>query len=637
MIKRTTHFILAQALTGYFTLIALIVLCGCNPQETGRRSLLEIASGSESIKGTEDYKNSPFVAAGNRVYVVGHQDGTFPDLGWHVDGEMGGIWNHPIKLMDGFEALLVMGNDSICLSEAEEFINFPFGNQHTYKVGDLNIERFQFVPDNTEGVVVEYSIKNLGSTATIGFVFTGLIDLMPVWLSERQEIVEARDQARYNDENEAFIAKDLQNDWYVTLGADRRPDFHGTGNVPCGHDNKGKGTSASMRFDLDMENGKSEIIRFFIAGSYQSLENTWLNHDALKKDPVDLLKKKIERYDRIDKVSRIEVGDDGFDRMYRWIKYNTDWLMRKVPEHGTGLSAGIPDYPWWFGTDNTYSIQGMLAAGMHEEALATIDLIIDISRKENVDSGKIMHETSTNGEVFNPGNLNTTPYFIYALWKAYMWTGDQRILDEYYDDVGRGITWIESQDKDGNGYPDGAGMMEIHGLHSEMIDVVAYQAAAYYAAANFAGVMGDDNLAAAYSAKAAELKEKINSVWWVDDFNSFADFRASREETIKLIEDAIIRADTIDKPAAKIELNQTLNKLRSEGDDGATKSYVVHHNWVVNTPMELKLAEPGKALRALETARQFRNRFGMYVTGMDRDENREKAESGRLLVMSVRS
>jgi hypothetical protein len=29
------------------------------------------------------------------------EDGTFPPLGWHTKGEMGGVWMHPIKLLDG--------------------------------------------------------------------------------------------------------------------------------------------------------------------------------------------------------------------------------------------------------------------------------------------------------------------------------------------------------------------------------------------------------------------------------------------------------------------------------------------------------------------------------------------------------
>ncbi len=46
----------------------------------------------------------------------------------------------------------------------------------------------------------------------------------------------------------------------------------------------------------------------------------------------------------------------------------------------------------------------------------------------------------------------------------------------------------------------------------------------------------------------------------------------------------------------------------------------MHHNWVVNTPMEVGVAEADKALRALETGGQYTNPFGVYVTGIDRNE-----------------
>ncbi len=52
-----------------------------------------------SLEGKPQYLNSPFATTGNRVYLVGFQDGTFPDLGWHIQGEMGGLWDHPIKRM----------------------------------------------------------------------------------------------------------------------------------------------------------------------------------------------------------------------------------------------------------------------------------------------------------------------------------------------------------------------------------------------------------------------------------------------------------------------------------------------------------------------------------------------------------
>jgi hypothetical protein len=42
-----------------------------------------------------------YVAAGSRGYIVGAETGRFPAMGWHIQGEMGGIWSPPIKLLDG--------------------------------------------------------------------------------------------------------------------------------------------------------------------------------------------------------------------------------------------------------------------------------------------------------------------------------------------------------------------------------------------------------------------------------------------------------------------------------------------------------------------------------------------------------
>ena len=84
----------------------------------------------------------PYVTAGTRAYVIGTQDGNFPDLGEHLPGEMGGVWLHPIKLIDGFRATVaepVTGRD-VVLSAATEFITYPYGNRFSYgPVLDLSL------------------------------------------------------------------------------------------------------------------------------------------------------------------------------------------------------------------------------------------------------------------------------------------------------------------------------------------------------------------------------------------------------------------------------------------------------------------------------------------------------------------
>jgi hypothetical protein len=106
----------------------------------------------------------------------------------------------------------------------------------------------------------------------------------------------------------------------------------------------------------------------------------------------------------------------------------------------------------------------------------------------------------------------------------------------------------------------------------------------------------------------------------VDEFNSFADFRSTKKDALALIDAAMVRADTINKPLAISELQATRQQLEQRQQSG-TNGYVVHHNWVVNTPMEMGIADPEKAAKALATGRKYSNRFGMYVTGMDRDES----------------
>ena len=148
-----------------FVIILSFLFFNCNtkPQKT---SLQELMLDLHSLQGKKEYRSSPFVTAGDRVYMVGYQDGTFPDLGWHIAGEMGGVWDHPIKLMDGFSVALSLknGRDSFCLSDASGFTNYPVGNLHIFNwhQQQIAINRFQFVPDGEEGLVVEFVIRNDG-------------------------------------------------------------------------------------------------------------------------------------------------------------------------------------------------------------------------------------------------------------------------------------------------------------------------------------------------------------------------------------------------------------------------------------------------------------------------------------------
>lgn len=577
----------------------------------------EIVKDSPFIKGKNDYLNSPYVTAGDRLYMVGHQNGTFPDLGWHIKGEMGGVWDHPIKLMDGFEVSLIWDDLTLMLDSATSFVNYPFANKHIYDLSknNLKIERFQFVPDGKEGVLIQYKVKNLSEkTQNFDFLFRGDSDLRPVWLGEETGMIDSEDKAEFLNNSGTWLIKDNQNPWYVAFGTNIQPSEYSfiKSNRP------GLGISGNLTYEISLQPDETKIINFTIAGSYNSKEQALATYDSIQNKGVNYLVSKKQRYSRLAEQSKLTIPDKELQNAFEWLKYNCDWLIRDVPEIGRGITAGIPDYPWWFGVDSEYALQGYMAIGQRDIVYNTIHLLDSVSNRVN-GNGRILHEMSTNGTVFNKGNINETPQFATLIWQIYLWNGDIQFLKKYFPTVKNGLNWLMTENDDNkNLFPDGFGMMEIHGLDSEMIDVAVYTQSAFADAANMAIVLKEDSLALEYGKLAHTLKDRINLEFWSEEFNSYADFIGTDKQALHLINDAIIRADTLNKPWAIEELKETKKSIL-ENPSRTLRPFVLHHNWVVNTPMEMKIAEKEKALKALQTSENFVNPFGVFVTGIDRD------------------
>ncbi|MGB5608028.1 glycogen debranching protein [Eudoraea sp.] len=595
-------------------LFLLIISCTHTPDND---NFSEIIKDSPFINGKIDYLNSPYVTAGDRVYMVGHQNGSFPDLGWHVKGEMGGIWDHPIKLMDGFEVRLDWRDQSLKLDSATSFVNYPYANKHTYNLSEnnLQIERFQFVPDGKEGLLIQYKLKSLSEkTQNFDFIFSGFSDLRPVWLGERTGMIDSEDKAEFLKNSGAWLIKDNKNPWYVIFGSHMQPSEYSF-EKSIHH---GLGVSGNLTYKISLEPNEIKIINFTIAGSYQSKEQALTTYDSIQNKSTHYLISKKQRYSQLAEQSKLTIPDKELQKAFEWLKYNCDWLIRDVPEIGRGITAGIPDYPWWFGVDSEYALQGYMAIGQTDIVYQTIHLLDSVSKAVN-GNGRILHEMSTNGAVFNKGNINETPQFASLIWQIYLWNGDLQFLEKYFPTVKKGLNWLMSEnDSNKNLFPDGFGMMEIHGLDSEMIDVAVYTQRAFADASKMAKELREDSLASDYGKIARTLKDKINIDFWSEDFNSYADFIGTDKQALHLIDDAIIRADTLNKPWAIEELEETKKSI-IRNPSKELRPFVLHHNWVVNTPMEMKIAENDKAIKALQTSENFVNPFGVFVTGIDRD------------------
>ncbi len=601
----------------FYLVLFLIIFVNCKEAEIADFNQLSIDI--PHIQGKPEYLNSPFVIAGNRVYMVGHQDGSFPELGWHIKGEMGGIWDHPIKLMDGFDAELILNGTSKKLEKSDSFTNFPTTNIHDYNLTDLNlnIERWQFVPDHKEGIVIQYIMKNTGNDALeFQFKFTGHTDLRPTWLGERTQMVDGKDEANYNSEMDIWQITDTNNPWSVVFGADIKSNV----NASEPYSYSGNGVSRSLTYPISLASKEKKIINIVVSGSYISNEASLSSYKDILANFNTYFIGKQSRYKALAEQSKLTIPDKNIQQAFEWLKYNCDWLVQTVPEIGTGITAGIPDYPWWFGVDSEYALKGYMAIGQKDVVYSTIKLLDSVSNTIN-GNGRIIHEMSSNGAVFNPGNINETPQFASLIWEIYKWNGDLNFLKTYFPTIKKGLEWLMTEnDTNKNLFPDGFGMMEIHGMDSEMIDVAVYNQRAFEDASKIALELGQEELSKKYADLAAELKTKINAEFWSEEFNSYADFIGTDAQALKLIDDAIVRADTLNKPWAVEELKKTKQQILAHPSN-QLKPFVLHHNWVVNTPMEMGIADPEKAEKALKTAESFINPFGVFVTGIDRDES----------------
>ena len=301
---------------------------------------------------------------------------------------------------------------------------------------------------------------------------------------------------------------------------------------------------------------------FVISGSSKDKVEAIESFTMSGKDAFSLVSTKKDRFLNINEHAKLTLNDKDLEKTFRWLKYDTDWLTLHVDGIGKSLCAGLPDYPFFFGCDMSYTLKGLICTGRKDIAYSTIDLINGISEKTN-GNGRIIHEVSTNGAVNNPGNVNETPQFIAMLWDVFRWTGDIDFLKKYYPSVEKGLNWLlKENDRDGNLIPDGNGMMEISELNSEMIDVAVYAQEAFSDAARMAAILGKDSMSNDYNKNAALLKGKINKDFWSKDFNSYADFISTKEQALKLVDDAKIRSVSLKNSWAVAELHDVRKRLK---------------------------------------------------------------------------
>jgi hypothetical protein len=615
------------------------------------------ALSSGALSESSQLGNRRFVVTGDRFYEVGAEDATYPGTGWHIRGEMGGFWTPPIKLLDG----LWFAADGTWLKATRFTEGQGYTRMSLAGPGGMTIERVDVAPDGGRAGLVGLSLPAGAGTVRLTVdAHSELLSAYPWgWTNPGQATYNLPDTGSFDGRNLVFreqgtppVANARPHDWAAVVGSSLTPTGHALGagmrgpqgDVVCGDPTPavcddgpyGKGTGGQLTYDVSV-GGSGRTVWFAVAGSDQGLAPANAELAKALSDPAGEFAAKTAARQAVARHSQVTLpGDPLLQQSVEWSKQNLADSVQEsrdlrvfASNQGTEypppagvvgkvrwIGAGWPDYPWLFATDGEYTAFAAVAAGQFAAVENHLRALRDISEITNNHSGKVVHEVTTDGQVYygtnaDVGNTDETVKFPSAVALVWRWTGDNAFRDEMYNFAVRNMRYALALDADGDGWPEGSGNVERAGMGQEKLDVAVYTIRGLLDLADMAAARGDRATAAWADAEAVKREQKFELTWWYGgDARSYAD---------------------------------------SLSDPGNVKLF--QRYWIGATPMEAELAVSGRPSGPLAstthgnialTQRErdcFTGEFGLFHTGTGptSDPAGNKGPSCDSVVSSVQS
>jgi len=573
----------------------------------------------------------PVATTGDQLYVICSQNGLFPTP-WttnHIPHELWGVWAHPIKLLDGFWLAIRNCTTGVIswLLEADACRVYGTHTEFDYRVEPLAITRRDFVPDGMAGLVVTVTVQRPPAfTDELEFIALIRSDLRPAWLGEQVGMYDAPDQVKIVDQQGYLQFSNTANPWVIFAGGSTPARAILLGDAAgVLQPTTGQGATARLAFGFHHRAGDTLIASLCIAGSSVSEAAALETFARLYIDVGRLRQTKAEHYSRLTQQARLQSPAEPINQAFHWSKLACQMLVRQTTAYGPAVSAGLPSYPWWFGIDTEYAALPMLQVGLFDLVKATLRLLKQVSETHHRDEpGRVIHELTTTGVVFNPGNLVETPLFTRAVYQTWCWTGDRAFLEEMYPFCRAGVLdyTLGRCDPDGDLCPSGRSLIETLEMHAGFacIDVACYTWEALLHLAEMARIVGDSATVDTVLPKAAELADRIRREWWLNAESLFADVRA----TVQEVDAALQRIDALEsdpswqwmalQAAQAHRLFAGQLQQRAMGPQTVTLPWLLRH-WVILCPMEVGVATPEQAMSAFARllSAEFCNEWGMYL------------------------
>jgi hypothetical protein len=512
------------------------------------------AGASPTISATSQLSERRFVAAGTQAYVVGVEDGTFPPIGWHTTGQMGGVWAPPVKLLDG----LWFGLSGSWLASASTYTSGPGFVRLTFPVtGGLRPTLTEFAPDGQPAVLFGLTLVPVnGSAATVTVTADAHSEVSAAypWGSTTPTWDQFNHQNTVSASSGVIRFNQAQTPWYAEVGAATEPASTATGSGYWGPTSASdqavfgtKGQGGELTWKLAVP-AAGRTLWLGVAGSQNGQANASQALQAVLANPAGLLQSKIAERDAVASQTDLQVPDAGVQQALLWSKLNLADLNRTIAnaairdvKAGTAypaplatvpqlsaIDAAYPDYAEFFGTDGAYSAYGLAVSGQWQTAANWLNAMRTVSQIENGGTGKVVHEVTSTGAVYfgdnsDPGDINETAQFAIAADLTWRWSGDNAVLAGNYKFIAAGEHYLASLATGPDHlWPVGNGIVENPSLGGEALDVASETIQALGALHDMAVAM-NDNATASWAAQREQAMLKAFGQWWISSQHLYAD------------------------------------------------------------------------------------------------------------------
>ena len=528
------------------------------------------ASSSPTLSESRQLDNRRFVVIGDRFYQVGAQDGRYPATGWHIRGEMGGFWSPPIKLLDG----VWFAANGQWLTATRFTAGQGYTRMSLAGPSGMTVDRVDVAPDGGRAGLVGLTFPAGSGAVTLTVeAHSELLSAYPWgWTTPSQATFNLPDSGSFDGSNLVFreqgtppVANARPHDWAAVVGSTLTPTGHALGagmrgpqgDVICGDPTPaecddgpyGKGTGGRLTYQVPLGSA-ARTVWFAVAGSDQGVEPARAELAKALADPAAALAAKTAARRALARQTRVTLpGDQLLQQSVEWAKQNLADSVQEardlhvfVSNEGTEfpppagvvnrarwLGAGWPDYPWLFATDGEYTAFASVAAGQFEPIKSHLRALRDISEIANDRSGKVVHEVTSDGQVYygandDAGNTDETVKFPSAVALVWRWTGDNAFRDDLYDFAVRNMRYALALDEDGDGWPEGSGNVERARMGAEKLDVAVYTIRGLLDLADMAAAKGDKATARWATSQARDRARIFEQTWWYGgDARSYAD------------------------------------------------------------------------------------------------------------------